>query len=133
MASVEDLLNDVVDTPEEGIEQHEKREELKNVIDKGKLGHKWTNKRVDKANDEIINKTYAEYKQRELNEKGKKLERPWVSMSLIYTLLEFLDGLKSKMLRNYEKTLRMTQSLKIKWRIESVFLCVRLVIILRLF
>ena len=117
MASVEDLLNDIVDTPEEGIEQHEKREELKNVIDKGKLGHKWTNKRVDKANDEIINKTYAEYKQRELNEKGKKLERPWVSMSLIYTLLEFLDGLKSKMLKNYDKTLRMTQSLKIKWRI----------------
>ena len=72
MASVEDLLNDVVDTPEEGIEQHEKREELKNVIDKGKLGHKWTNKRVDKANDEIINKTYAEYQQRELNEKGEK-------------------------------------------------------------
>ena len=72
MAGVEDLLNDVVDTPEEGIEQHNKREELKSVIDKGKLGHKWTHKRVDKASDEIINKTYAEYQQRELNEKGEK-------------------------------------------------------------
>ena len=72
MASVEDALNDVVDTPEERIEQHKKREELKSVIDKGKLGHKWTHKRVDKANDEIINKTYAEYQQRELNEKGEK-------------------------------------------------------------
>ena len=41
MASVEDALNDVVDTPEERIEQHKKREELKSVIDKGKLGHKW--------------------------------------------------------------------------------------------
>ena len=72
MASVEDVLNDVVDTPEERIEQHKKREELKSVIDKGKLGHKWTHKRVDKANDEIINKTYAEYQQRELNENGEK-------------------------------------------------------------
>ena len=42
------------------------------AMDKGKLGHKWTHKRVDKARDEIINKTYAEYKQCELNEKGKK-------------------------------------------------------------
>ena len=36
------------------------------------LGSKWTQERVDKTSDEIINKTYAEYKQRELNEKGKK-------------------------------------------------------------
>ena len=36
------------------------------------LGSKWTHERVDKASDEIINKTYAEYKQRELNEKGEK-------------------------------------------------------------
>ena len=48
MASVGDKLNDdeffgdVVDTPKEGTEQHKKREELKSIIDKGKLGHKWT-------------------------------------------------------------------------------------------
>ena len=36
------------------------------------LGHKWTHGRVDQASDGIINKTYAEYKQRELNEKGAK-------------------------------------------------------------
>ena len=81
MADVGDILNeneffgDVVDTPKEGIEQHKKRERLKSVIDKGKahlLGHKWTNGRVDKASGEIINKTYAEYRQRELNEKGEK-------------------------------------------------------------
>ena len=42
------------------------------VIDKGKLGHKWTHTRLDKASDEIINKTYAEYRQRELNEKREK-------------------------------------------------------------
>ena len=66
MASVEDVLNDVVDTPKEATE------ELKSVIDKGKLRHKWTHGREGKAIDEIINKTYAEYKQRELNEKGEK-------------------------------------------------------------
>ena len=50
IASAEDVLNDVVDTP---------GEELKGIINKGKLGNKWTHKRVEKASDEIINKTYA--------------------------------------------------------------------------
>ena len=81
MADVGDILNDdeffgdIVDTPKEGIEQHKKREELKSVIEKGKvhlLGHKWTHGRVDKASNEIINKSYDEYKQRELNKKGEK-------------------------------------------------------------
>ena len=78
MAIVEDILNDdeffidVVYTPKEGIEQHKKQEELKSAIDNDRLGHKWTHKKVDKASDEIINKTYAEYKQREMNEKGEK-------------------------------------------------------------
>ena len=52
-----------------------KKEELKSVIDNSKahlFGHKWTHGRVEKASDEIINKTYAEYKQRELNRKGEK-------------------------------------------------------------
>ena len=80
MANVENILNDedffgdIVDTPKEGIEQHRKRECLKSVIASGKaylLGRKWTHERVDKASDETINKTYAEYKQRELNEKGE--------------------------------------------------------------
>ena len=34
-------------------------------MDKGKgylLGHKWTHERVDKENDENINKKYVEYK-----------------------------------------------------------------------
>ena len=72
MLNDDDFFGDVVDTPEEGIEQYKKQEELKSVIDKGKLGHKWTHRRVDKASDEIITKTYAEYKQRKLNEKGEK-------------------------------------------------------------
>ena len=81
MADVEnifddDFFEDIVDTPKEGIEQHKKGECLKSVLDKGKahvLGYnKWTHARVDKASDETINKMYAEYKQRELNEKGEK-------------------------------------------------------------
>ena len=88
MADVGDILNDndffgdVADTPKinikKRIDQHKKREELKSVIDKGKahlLGHKWTRERVEKASDKIINKTYADYKQRELNKKGEKLQR----------------------------------------------------------
>ena len=33
--------------------------------------------------------------------KGKKLQKPWTSMSLIYSPLEFLEQLKSEMLKNY--------------------------------
>ena len=81
MAGVENILNDddffgdAVDTLKEGIEQHRKRECLKSVISKGKvylLGSKWTQEKVNKASEETKNKTYAAYKQRELNEKGEK-------------------------------------------------------------
>ena len=87
-----------------------KREEFKSIMDKGKLGHKWTHERVDKASEEVTISVNWMKKQ-------KKLEKPYVNMSLIYTLLEFPHGLKSRMLKNYGKTFRMTQSLKIKWQI----------------
>ena len=71
MADIENILNDdeffgdAINTPKEGIQQHRKQECLKSVISKGKaylLGSKWTQERADKASDENINKTYAEYK-----------------------------------------------------------------------
>ena len=71
MADIENILNDdeffgdAVNTPKEGIQQHRKQECLKSVISKGKaylLGSKWTQEEADKASDETINKTYAEYK-----------------------------------------------------------------------
>ena len=31
-------------------------------VDRGKLGHKWTLERVDQASDEVINKKYVECK-----------------------------------------------------------------------
>ena len=73
----EEFLGDAVDTPKKGINQHRKRECLKDAISKGKvylLGGKlkWTQEKVYKASDETINKTYAVYKQRELNKKGEK-------------------------------------------------------------
>ena len=54
-----------------------KQECLKGIISKGKaylLGgkQKWTLEKVDKASDETIKSTYAEYKQHEHNEKGEK-------------------------------------------------------------
>ena len=55
--------------------QSKKRECLKSVIRKAKaylLGSKWTEEKVDEASDETITKTYALYKQRELNKKGEK-------------------------------------------------------------
>ena len=45
MPDVENILNDVADTPKEGIEQHEKQKSLESVISKGKahlLGEIWT-------------------------------------------------------------------------------------------
>ena len=67
----DELFGDVVDTPKEATEQHEKRGELESAIDKGKLGYKWAHERVNKASHEIINKKYVEYKQRKLNKKGE--------------------------------------------------------------
>ena len=75
-----EFFADTVDTPKEGVEQYRKQECLKSALSKAKiLGSKkqWTHERVDKASDETINEIHAEYKQRELNEKGeKKLEKP---------------------------------------------------------
>ena len=122
MASVGDTLNDddflgdAVDTPKKGTEQCKKLEELKSIIDKGKLGHKWADERVE-VRDEVIKKRMLNTSSVNLTKKVKKLEKLWGSMLLIYTLLEFLNGLKSRMLKNHDRSLRMTQSLKIKWRI----------------
>ena len=71
----DEFFGDVFGTPKEGTEQHKKREELKCVIDQDKvhlLGNKSTYERVDKASDKTINKTYAEYRQCELNEKRER-------------------------------------------------------------
>ena len=68
MADVKKILNndeffgDIADTPKDCIEQYRKWKCLKSVISKGKaylLGSEWSQENVNKASDEIINKTYA--------------------------------------------------------------------------
>ena len=71
MADVESLAG-TADTPKEGIEQHKKREYLKSNISKGKILGGKNNGHMKETSDETISKTYAEYKQRELNEKSEK-------------------------------------------------------------
>ena len=69
--------SNVIDTPEEGAEQHRKRESLIELINQGKA-HRlpgkstWTVKRLDKASDGVIEKLFNENKQKELQEKGEK-------------------------------------------------------------
>ena len=124
MADAENILNDydffgdIVNTPKEGIEQHRKGECLKSVISNGKaylLGSKWTHERIDKASDETINKRYAAYKQRELNEKGEKTAKA-LGKHVIKLYSNGISRLfKSEMLKNYSKILKMTRLLKIRW------------------
>ena len=79
MADIANILNDdeffgdIVNITKESTDKHRKQECLKSIINKVYLlGSKWTKENVDKASYEIINKMYAAYKQRELNEKGEK-------------------------------------------------------------
>ena len=85
MAAVEYMSNyneffvDTVDTVADGVKQHRKLKCLEGAISKGQIiddKKQWTHE----ARDEAIKKTYAEYHQKELNEKGEKLRMPQVSM-----------------------------------------------------
>ena len=124
MADVENILNDdevfgdIVDTPKEGIYQHRKRGCLKSAIGSGKaylLGRKWRRKKVNKASDETINKTYDAYKQRELNEKDEKTGNTIGKHVISLYSTRISRWLKSSMLKNYSRILKMILSLKIRW------------------
>ena len=80
MTDIENILNndeffgDTVDTPKDSIGQHKNRKCLRSAISNSKtylLGVKWTHEKVDKASNKTINKTYTEYRQGKLNEKGE--------------------------------------------------------------
>ena len=79
---------------------------LKGLIDSGKSGHNRTHERVDKASNEIINKTHTEYMRREIAQKGEKTAKALENMSLICIPLVFLGLFKLGMLKNYVKTLK---------------------------
>ena len=95
-----------------------KLECLKSVIGSGKayyFGRKWTQEDVNKANNETINKTYDACKQRELNEKGEKTEKALGKHVINLYSIQCLRWLRSRMLKNYGRILRMSRSLKIRW------------------
>ena len=120
------FLGDVVDTPKEAIEneKHQKREELKGVISMGKtnlLGHKWTPGRVDKASDEIINKTYAEYKQRELNEKGEKTAKTSGKYAVNLYFWRISCLVKIRDVKKLRQDIEDDRSSNTRWRIWAVF------------
>ena len=61
------FFGNTVDTPKEIVDQHRKQECLNGAIRKGKTyllrsKQKGTQEKVDKADDETINKTYAGHK-----------------------------------------------------------------------
>ena len=121
MGDVENILNDdeffgnIVDIPKEGIEQHKKWEELKTVIDRGKLGHKWTHERVDKASDETISKKYIEYKQRELNGKAEKTGKALGKHVIKLYSIRISQVAKIKDVKKLQQDIEDVQSLKIRW------------------
>ena len=66
---------DEVDTPKEGVENHEKREVLKELITQGKKlpGKKpWTVELIDQASNEEVEKLHSKYAQKEPHHKGEK-------------------------------------------------------------
>ena len=60
-------------------------------------GRKWTQEKVDKASDKTIKKTYAEYRQRGLNEKGEKTGKTIGKYVINFYSSGFLGWLKSGM------------------------------------
>ena len=89
--------------------------------------------RVDKASDETINKTYAEYKQRKLNEKREKAGKALGKhvINLYSTRISRLIKIKNvKKLPQDIQNNSIIQPFGLAW---AVFSCVRLVIFLRLF
>ena len=104
--SDDDFFGDTADTPMEDIEKHRKRECLKTVLGRGKtylLGGKQTKEKVDKASDEIINKTCVEYKQRELNEKSQKTGKTFDK----HVINLYSTGIYYGIIKNYGMILRM--------------------------
>ena len=84
MADVGDILNDkeflgdAVDTPKWGIEQYKKREELKGLMDKGKvhlLGLKWTMKGWIREAMKLLTKRKLNTSSTNWMKKVKKLQR----------------------------------------------------------
>ena len=67
---------------------------------------------MDKASDEAINKTYAEYKQREITGKGEKTGKALGKHVIKLYSKGISRFVKIRDAKNYVKTLRMIHLLK---------------------
>ena len=76
---------------------------------------------MDKASDEIINKTYAEYKQRELNEKGEKTAKASgkYAVNLYSRRISWL--VKIRDVKKLRQDIEDDRSSNTRWRIWAVF------------
>ena len=88
---------DEVDTPKEGVENHEKREFLKELITQGKKlpGKKpWTVELIDQASNKEVERLHSKYTQKELQHKGEK-----TSKAMTKHLIKIYSNGVSKVLR----------------------------------
>ena len=70
---------------------------------------------MDKASDEAINKTYAEYKQCEIKRKGEKTGKALGKHVIKLYSKGISRFAKIRDAKNYVKILRMIHLLKIRW------------------
>ena len=70
---------------------------------------------MDKASDEAINKTYAEYKQCEIKGKGEKTGKALGKHVIKLYSKGISRFVKIRDAKNYVKTLRVIHLLKIRW------------------
>ena len=70
---------------------------------------------MDKASHETINKTYAEYKQRELNEKGEKIAEALGKHAINLYSKGISWFVKIRDIKKLQQEIKDDQSLKIRW------------------
>ena len=95
--------------------------------------YKWIQEKVDKASDETINKTYAEYKQRELNEKGEKTGKALGKHAINLYSTGIFRVVKIRDVKKLQQDIESDPIIKDQMTNLGCLLCVHLVIFLRLF
>ena len=95
--------------------------------------YKWIQEKVDKASDETINKTYAEYKQRELNEKGEKTGMALGKHAINLYSTGIFRVVKIRDVKKLQQDIESDPIIKDQMTNLRCLLCVRLVIFLQLF
>ena len=88
------------------------------------LGHKWTHERVNKASNDAINKTYTEYRQRELNEKGEKTGKALSKHIINFYFTRISGWFKIKDLRKLRQDIENDSIIKDQMAdLDRLFMC----------